>query len=104
MQRGHCERGIQLYDLYQEKSLDLVVVDAENALGRRAASQAEWLAMMQRKHDARAAYGRARCDYIEHVVNCRACEWDRLADAYLEAMEQPGREMQAEMACAGGGE
>lgn len=101
MHRGHCERGIQLYGLYQEKSLDLVVVNAENGLRKRVTSQGEWLALVQRAHAAKAEYNRARCDYIEHVVNCRVCEWDRLADSYLDAMEHPGLEARAEAVSAG---
>lgn len=101
MERGHCERGSQLYDLYQEKSLDLVVVDAENGLRKRSASRTEWLAMTQAAREAKTEYEKTRCNYIEHVVSCHVCEWDRLADSYLDAMEHRGLGPQSEEVAVG---
>ena len=87
MQRGHCTQGHRLYDSYQQKSLDLVVADAEKRLAMSIASCAEWLSIARGVEQLKAEYERARCDYIEHVVSCHACEWDQLAFSYLDAME-----------------
>jgi hypothetical protein len=89
MQRGHCTQGNRLYDLYQQKSLDLVVADAEKRLAISIASCAEWLSIARGVEQLKAEYDRARGDYIEHVVDCHACEWDQLATSYLDAMEHP---------------
>ena len=91
MQRGHCTQGNRLHELYQRKSLDLVVADAEKRLAISIASCAEWLSIARGVEQLRVEYDRARCDYIEHVMGCGACEWDELAFSYLDGMEQAGR-------------
>lgn len=96
MQRGHCTQGNRLYDLYQQKSLDLVVADAEKRLAISIASCAEWLSIARGVSLMQSECDSARKEYIEHVVNCHTCEWDQLADSYLEVMEHRGPESRLE--------
>lgn len=95
MQRGHCTQGNRLYELYQQRSLDLVVADAEKRLAISIASCAEWLSIARGVELLKAEYETARCDYIEHLMSCHACEWDELSFSYLEAMEHPVSEARA---------
>lgn len=90
MQRGHCGVGKRLYDLYQEKSLDLVVADTEKRLRMTGADHLEWLALARDAARLRGELEKARCDYLEHVVTCKICEWDQLAHSYPDAAGHPG--------------
>ncbi len=69
MEPGHCEQGSRLYDLYYDKSVHWATAEA----GGRAGSSLD--------------YEKARCAYIEHVVDCKDCDWDVLAFAYLDGIE-----------------
>ena len=66
MEPGHCAQGSRLYDLFYDKSVDW-------ATNGRAGSNLD--------------YEKARCAYIEHVVECNDCAWDVLAFAYLDGIE-----------------
>jgi hypothetical protein len=89
MHRGHCGVGKRLFDLYQQHSLDLVIADAEKRLAISAAERSEWLALARGVERLKDEHHQTRCQYIEHVVTCKICEWDQLADSYLDAMEHP---------------
>lgn len=69
MEPGHCEQGSRLYDLYYDKSVAWATAEANG----RSSSNLD--------------YEKARCAYIEHVVECKDCAWDVLAFAYLDAVE-----------------
>jgi hypothetical protein len=69
MEPGHCERGSRLYGRYYDKSVDWATAEASG----RAGSNLD--------------YEKARCAYIEHVVECKDCAWDVLAFAYLDGIE-----------------
>ena len=90
MPRGHCKCGSNLYELLRSKSHDLIAADAEKRRLVVTASRAEWREVAQLAEEARMDFERGRCAYVEHVVSCKACEWDGLADSYLNS--QPGME------------
>ncbi len=92
MQRGHCRCGNRLYEEHQQKFLDLVTADAEKRRSVSASSRVEWREIARRAEEARMESERTRCAYIEHVMMCRSCEWDRLTDAYLNTLERYGFE------------
>ena len=95
MQRGHCTQGNRLFSSYQQKSLDLVVADAEKRLAISMASCAEWLSIKRGVSLIKAECEKARREYIEHAVSCNECAWDQLADSYLETMDSAGIEARA---------
>jgi hypothetical protein len=70
MEPGHCAQGSRLYDLYYNNSVDWATGEVN---GRTARSK--------------PGYEKARCAYIEHVVECKDCAWDVLAFAYLDGIE-----------------
>lgn len=90
MHGEHCGHGERLYDIYQQKFLDFAIADGERRLNGSGGTQADRLTLELRMESEKAEYEKARCDYIAHVVDCRACAWDQLAHSYLEAMEHSG--------------
>jgi hypothetical protein len=87
MQKGHCKLGNQLYETFRQKSLDMTAADTQRQRSVSTASRAEWRALAQRAEEAKQEFERVRCAYVEHVMTCRECEWDRLAEAYLNAID-----------------
>lgn len=98
MQRDHCGQGMKLYEVYQQKSLDLVVADGEKRIAVALATRDEWRAVARSAEEAKTEHDRARGAYIEHMVGCKVCAWDQLAHTYLEAMEHAGLAIRPEAA------
>ena len=76
--------------LFQRKSHDFIAADAEKRRAVTTASRFAWREIAHEAEEARMEFERVRCAYIEHVVSCRACEWDVLASSYLNSVEYMG--------------
>jgi hypothetical protein len=90
MPRGHCKIGSKMYELFQKSSQNSIAAEAEKRCAVTRASRAEWREIARQAEEARMEFERARCEYIEHVVGCKACEWDVLAYSYLNLLEHAG--------------
>jgi hypothetical protein len=90
MPRGHCRLGSSMYEAFQKKSHDAIAADAEKRRSVTTASRGEWREVARLAEEARMEFERMRCAYIEHVMNCRACDWDALAYSYLNSIEGMG--------------
>ena len=90
MPRGHCRLGSSMYEAFQKKSLDAITADAEKRRSVTTASRSEWRELARQAEEARMEFERMRCAYIEHVMSCRACDWDTLAYSYLNSIEDMG--------------
>jgi hypothetical protein len=90
MPRGHCRLGSSMYEAFQKKSQDAIAADAEKRRSVTTASRSEWREVAHKAEEARMEFERLRCAYIEHVVSCKACDWDALAYSYLNSLEHMG--------------
>jgi|HubBroStandDraft_5_1064220.scaffolds.fasta_scaffold428481_2 hypothetical protein len=90
MPRGHCRLGSSMYEAFQKKSQDAIAADADKRRSVTTASRIEWREVARQAEEARTEFERLRCAYIEHVVSCKACDWNALAYSYLSSLEPMG--------------
>jgi Arc/MetJ family transcription regulator len=79
MLRRHCMKGRELDDLYTQNTLAWGDAETRKRAAVCVASRAEWFEIARGAEEARAAYEKAKSDYIDHVIDCPVCEAHALA-------------------------
>lgn len=86
MRQKHCLRGMDLHDVYQQTSVELIAARLAKRRTLAMASREQWIEIAKWVEEARLECDRTRYMYIEHVSTCRDCDWIHLVDSYLDAL------------------
>jgi hypothetical protein len=79
MQRRHCEDGDKLDNLYTQNTLVWGVAETRKRAAACVASKGEWFKIARRAEEAKTAYEKAKCNYLDHVIACPLCDAHVLA-------------------------
>jgi hypothetical protein len=83
MQRRHCRKGRELDSLYTQKTLLWGIAESRKREAVCVASRAEWFEVARSAEEAKAAHEKAKCEFIDHMMECPVCEADEVASALL---------------------
>jgi hypothetical protein len=84
MQPRYCRKGSQLRDLYTQKTLLWGIAESRKREGVSTASRAEWFEIARTAEHAKVAHDKAKCDFIDHMMDCPVCETDVVLSAPLD--------------------
>jgi hypothetical protein len=73
MQQKHCKEGDELDNLYTQNTLVWGVAETRKRAAAGSKST-EWFEVVRRAEEAKAAYEKAKCDYLDHVIACPLCD------------------------------
>jgi hypothetical protein len=74
MQRKYCSEGNTLDRLYTQETLTWGIAEAQKRSAVSIASRAEWFKVVQNAEEAKRAYEKAKCDYLDHLIVCQVCD------------------------------
>jgi len=74
MQQKHCKEGDELDNLYTQHTLVWGVAETRKREATCCKPTSEWFEIARRAEEAKAAYEKAKCNYLDHVIACPACD------------------------------
>jgi hypothetical protein len=74
MEQKHCKEGDQLDNLYRQNTLVWGITETRKRAAVCSKSTSEWFEIAGRAEEAKTAYEKAKCDYLDHVIACPLCD------------------------------